>query len=217
MTRYDGVAFDLDGTLVDAFHVIVAAVNGTLAHFGFDRAEPELIKRKVGRGMRPLLGNFFPADRLDEVIEYYKDRYFGTPPAETMLLPGAAELLTRLHEAGVKLSVVSNKPAPLGDEVMDHYGLSPMLSAVLCDDGTIPLKPSPAMILAAMEHMGTGAKRTLYVGDMPIDVEAARAAGCDVAVLPTGCATEDELRAAGPDFLRRELIELAPIVLEGSE
>lgn len=214
MPRYCGVAFDLDGTLVDAFGVIAQALNATLREYDLPQRSVDEIKRRVGRGMRALLADFFPADVLEDAMESCRRRYYATPPSQTRLLPAAAETLKLLFEAGVKLAVASNKPERLSQEVMAYYGLSPMLSAVLGDDGKRRLKPDGAMLTEAMARMGCTPGDSLYVGDMWVDVATARSAGCHVAVVPTGSCTEDELRAAEPDYLIRSLRELPAIVLE---
>jgi phosphoglycolate phosphatase len=49
----------------------------------------------------------------------------------------------------------------------------------------------------------------LYVGDMTVDIQTARAAGVRVWVVPTGSDERGRLEAAQPDRLLRDLNELA--------
>jgi phosphoglycolate phosphatase len=44
-------------------------------------------------------------------------------------------------------------------------------------------------------------EETLYVGDMEIDVQTARASGLAVIVMPTGSRGEEALRDAGADLV----------------
>jgi phosphoglycolate phosphatase-like HAD superfamily hydrolase len=65
----------------------------------------------------------------------------------------------------------------------------------------------------ALATMGVSAGEALYVGDMPIDVETARAAGVPVIVLPTGSSGRGELEAAGADLVLNgvsDLLDLLP-------
>ena len=48
----------------------------------------------------------------------------------------------------------------------------------------------------------------LFVGDMPIDVLTARAAGVPVAVVPTGSSTREDLDDAGPDVVLPDLSDV---------
>jgi phosphoglycolate phosphatase len=71
------------------------------------------------------------------------------------------------------------------------------------------------MLLAALPRLGVAADEALYVGDMTVDVETARAAGVRVWVVPTGSDDIDALTRARPDRLLRDLHELT--VLLGSD
>jgi branched-chain amino acid transport system ATP-binding protein len=64
-----------------------------------------------------------------------------------------------------------------------------------------PSRSDPSVMAAeALLHQ----VRLDIVGDMPVDIHAARNSGLDVAVIATGSATADELRLAKPDhFLHR--------------
>ena len=42
------------------------------------------------------------------------------------------------------------------------------------------------MLVAALRRLGVSAAESLYVGDMTVDIETARAAGVKVWVVPTG-------------------------------
>jgi phosphoglycolate phosphatase-like HAD superfamily hydrolase len=69
-------------------------------------------------------------------------------------------------------------------------------------------KPAPDMLRVALERLGVAPARALYVGDMGVDVETARAAGVPVWVVATGSDTREALAAARPDRLLTGLAEL---------
>ena len=64
------------------------------------------------------------------------------------------------------------------------------------------------MLLLALRRLGVAAESALYVGDMVIDVQTARAANVAVWAVPTGSEAEGALSAAGPDRLLRDFSEL---------
>ena len=43
------------------------------------------------------------------------------------------------------------------------------------------------MLLEALTRLGATRHETVYIGDMVVDIETARAAGVPVWVIPTGC------------------------------
>jgi phosphoglycolate phosphatase-like HAD superfamily hydrolase len=69
------------------------------------------------------------------------------------------------------------------------------------------------MVFMALATLGVKGGESVYVGDMPVDVATARAAEMPVIAIPSGSATEEELRAASPDLLIRDLNELPGVLL----
>jgi phosphoglycolate phosphatase-like HAD superfamily hydrolase len=65
---------------------------------------------------------------------------------------------------------------------------------------------------SALEPLGLPVDEVLFVGDMPVDIAAARNAGIDVAVVATGSATIEELRDAGPDYFLGSFSDLTEFV-----
>jgi phosphoglycolate phosphatase-like HAD superfamily hydrolase len=55
------------------------------------------------------------------------------------------------------------------------------------------------MLQRLMAAMGAGPDETVVVGDMEIDFEFARAAGCGVVLIPGGSRTREELSGLTPD------------------
>ncbi|MBX3463250.1 MAG: aminotransferase class I/II-fold pyridoxal phosphate-dependent enzyme [Planctomycetes bacterium] len=96
------------------------------------------------------------------------------------------------------LGVVTSCPRRLAESVLQRHGFAPHLRAVVAaEDG--PGKPSPAPVRLALQRLG--AASAWLLGDNPVDVQAARAAGVvPLAVEPRGPGAEAHaarLRAAG--------------------
>ena len=68
------------------------------------------------------------------------------------------------------------------------------------------------MLLAALHRLGVSADEALYVGDMDVDVQTARAAGVRVWVVPTGSADRATLEASRPDRILAGLEDLATLL-----
>jgi phosphoglycolate phosphatase len=68
------------------------------------------------------------------------------------------------------------------------------------------------MLLAGLQRLGVAAGEALYVGDMTVDIDTARAAGVRVWIVPTGSDDRATLERARPDRLLRDLHELAAIL-----
>src|SRR5262249_21112549 len=124
------------------------------------------------------------------------------------LLPGALEALTALKQRGLKLAVCSNKPVPFTRALLEYLGLAPFLDAAIGPEDVQRRKPAPDMLLLALKRLNVPAAEALYVGDMTVDIETARAAGVTVWVVPTGSDERAVLEAARPDRVLDSLHEL---------
>ncbi len=99
-------------------------------------------------------------------------------------LPYADTLSTlrTLHDAGIKVAVVSN----IGFDIRPHFdawGMSSLIDAYALSFELGRTKPDPAIFLRACGMLGADPERTLMVGDSPADAGAVKA-GCAALVLP---------------------------------
>ncbi|MGZ8867130.1 MAG: HAD family hydrolase, partial [Thermoanaerobaculia bacterium] len=94
--------------------------------------------------------------------------------------------------------------------------LSMHFRAIVGPDMAGARKPDAQHVFRTLEEAGVEAKGTLFVGDMPIDVAAARNSGIDVAVLATGSSSLDQLVTAKPDHLLERFSDLVSLVGNGA-
>ncbi|MBU2664499.1 HAD-IA family hydrolase [Actinoplanes bogorensis] len=90
--------------------------------------------------------------------------------------------LRTLHEAGIKVAVVSNIAFDIRP-LFEAWGLSSLIDAYALSFEVGRIKPDPAIFLRACGMLGADPERTLMVGDTPADAGAV-AAGCAALVLP---------------------------------
>jgi nicotinate-nucleotide--dimethylbenzimidazole phosphoribosyltransferase len=109
----------------------------------------------------------------------------GTPyqDLKVQVLPGAQQLLDELH-GKVKLGIVSNTKTITAADIKSKLatvGLDKYFSCIIATAEFGTHKPDPAPITAAIEKLQSTAGRTLYVGDIETDKQAAIAAGAHFA------------------------------------
>src|SRR5262249_50485781 len=92
------------------------------------------------------------------------------------------------------------------------FGLAPMIDVVLGPEDVARPKPAPDMLLLGLERLQINAAEALYIGDMVVDIETARAAGVAVWVVPTGSNDRATLEAGRPDRLLESLQELPSLL-----
>ncbi len=212
MTPPRAVLFDFDGTLGDSYAAITASVNYVRSTYGLPPLSADEVRPHVGRGPDRLLEATVGRGDVAANRAAYRAHHPSVMFAGTKLLPGAAEALRELHGRGLRLAVCSNKPVAFTRELLAWLGVADCLDAVLGPEDVAREKPAPDMLLAALRRPGVSAGEAVYVGDMTVDVQAARAAGVAVWVVPTGSDTPEALAAAKPDRLLRGLDELPRLV-----
>jgi nicotinate-nucleotide--dimethylbenzimidazole phosphoribosyltransferase len=109
----------------------------------------------------------------------------GTPyeDLKVVVLPGVQQLLEVLNEK-VKLGIVSNTKTITASDIkakLATVGLDKNFQTIIATAEFGTHKPDPAPIVVAIEQLQCTADRTLYVGDIETDKQAALAAGAHFA------------------------------------
>ena len=130
-------------------------------------------------------------ERLAGYVDDFNAHYHAAPAAYTQCYPGAREMLAQARARGHRLGICTNKPQPVAERVLAELGLTSRID-VLVGAGTYALKPDPAPLLACLSALGANRDTALYVGDMAVDRDVARAAGGKAAhAWPRGCEWAD--------------------------
>ena len=115
-----------------------------------------------------------------------------------LVRPGIVEALTALAARGVALSVLTNKPVGFSRTILEGLGLARRFVDVIGGDSLPTRKPEPAGVEHLRARTGTARERMLLVGDSPVDVNTAHAAGIAFCGVAWGIVPE-ALRAAHPE------------------
>ena len=107
------IAFDLDGTLIDSRLDLAGAVNQMRGSMGLEPLSAERIVGFVGNGVANLVRRSIADSEVDfdEALRRMKAFYADHLIDTTTLYPGVASGVRALRLDGVKLAVVTNKPA----------------------------------------------------------------------------------------------------------
>lgn len=131
-------------------------------------------------------------------------------------LPGAAEALQKLHDAGLRVGVLANQPPSAADD-LERCGLTELLDGIWLSDVVGLMKPDPAFFQLALDAWGMPPPRVAYVGDRPDnDVEPVKKLGMHTVRLMLGPhadqpALNDDQRA---DFEADSLAEAAAHLIQ---
>ncbi len=114
MAAYEGILFDLDGTLLDTLEDLADSMNEVLGGLGYPTYPVEAYKFFVGEGVEVLVRRVLPEERrTPEIIEQalgdMREVYGRRWRLNTRPYAGVPELLGALSGRGLKLAILSNK------------------------------------------------------------------------------------------------------------
>jgi phosphoglycolate phosphatase len=215
--RYRAVLFDLDGTLVDSYSALADAVNFARREHGFGDLAPDRIREFVGNGQEKLLQRAFETEDVPPTVNTaFESRYDAICCAQSRVLEEVDTTIHELANLGVAMAVCTNKPTGFSRKILEFLALAPYFRAIVGPDMAGARKPDSRHVLQSLATTGCDARDALFVGDMPLDVEAARNSGIDVAVIPTGSSSIEELREARADHYLDRFSDLLVLVRNGA-
>ncbi len=205
------VIWDVDGTLIDSQHEIVAAMEAAFAGQGLAPAPRADVLGIVGLTLPLAVATLRPdldAATVDRLVEGYKSAFHANRMAHGVagspLFPGIRAVLDGVQAAGVTQAIATGKSRRGLDAIIDGHGLGGLFASTQVSDDH-PSKPDPAMVLAALAETGVAADRAVMVGDTSFDMDMGRAAGVrcigvDWGYHPTGTLLADAIAQAPADL-----------------
>lgn len=192
------VGFDLDMTLIDSRPGIRAAYQALTAQTGV-YVDADLAVSRLGPPLRREIGEWFPADQVEEAVVTYRKLYAEYAIEPTLPMPGAREALDAVRALGLRVVIVTSKLGRLAHLHLDHLGLT-------VDEVAGDLFASGKG--AALIEYAVG----WYVGDHEGDMIAARTAGVPGIGVTTGPCSASSLRAAGASYVLPDLTGLPALL-----
>lgn len=212
---YKAVLFDLDGTLIDTYQLILSSMrHSTRTYLGKDLSDEELMSL-VGTPLDDQMIHFADGDveRGLELARVYREHNERVHDEVIREFAGVAEMLGRLKDAGIPLAVVTSKRHVLAMRGIRCCGLEGYLDFVIGPDDFPVHKPDPGPVAEGCCRLGFDPSDCLYVGDSPYDIQAGNAAGCATVVVSWGVFPIDLLKQDNPTFVIDDPAALVGIVL----
>lgn len=209
---FDLLMFDLDGTLVDSAPEYADATNAVLRSRGLRPAPDAEVGGWIGNGAREIVIHALAArtrrnvadvradrDDVDAAMEVFRPAYAEHCGGRSHIYPRVRETLDALRRRGVAMALVTNKEVYLTGRVLTVHRLHGYFDPIVGGDSLPRRKPDPLPLEHCMHVHGVGRKRSLLIGDSPVDVAAARSAAVECWAVPYGYACGRPIAEAGPD------------------
>ena len=180
--------FDLDGTLASTLESMAVAANRVLRELGLPEQPTEGFKYFAGDGAKELCRRCLRAAG-DTECSHYEEMY----RYKVVPYPGIPELLEKLKAAGIRITVLSNKPHAQAVDVVETLFGKGYFDAVQGQTDSVPRKPSPIGANRLAELFQAEKKDCLYIGDTATDMETGKAAEMETAGVLWGFRDRKEL------------------------
>ena len=202
------ILFDLDGTLTDSGEGIINCVIYALERFGLPIPTRESLRYFVGP---PLHESFMkqgiPAERAEEAVAVYRERYVPTGMFENTPYSGVRELLEALKKQGFRLFVASSKPEWMCVEILKHFDLAKYFDQI-CGATMDTSRTNKEAVIAYLLEMNGINDNIIMVGDTRFDILGAKAHGIPAIGVSWGYGSVEEMRLAGAAGIATTMEEL---------
>ena len=206
-----GVLFDWDGVLLDSLGAAFNVYNRIFTRIGTKR----LTKDEYLELQSPNWYDFYgkvglPTSLWNEVDREWLRLYEEENPD---LHPDAIRCLTALKEGGLKLALVSNGSRARVESELSRFDINRFFGVVVSSEKKEELKPSPVMLQRALAALGLAPADTVYVGDSPADIQAAKSARVPSIAIARGSIQVKRLGDEKPDRMFAGLDEMTDFLL----
>lgn len=190
LTRHSAAIFDLDGTLAQSENVWEAAKVDVARRYGLVPSR-KLLDAHIGRGLKGSFDELFgqslsPASHREtsDQIVVLADAMM---PSMRKPVPGARELLCRLHDNGKRIAICSSSPRLHIADALAMLGISQRIEVVV-SAAELPLgMPAPLPFSTTLAILALpAAEAGVFEGSLP-GGQSAHAAGIAVFAVGSGC------------------------------
>jgi phosphoglycolate phosphatase len=150
------------------------------------------IEETVARVLRRWCPSIAAARRLTEAAWLVPD-----PVALAVPLADLGAVFGRVRAGGARIALATTDDRAPTDATLRALGVRDLVEAMVCADDGFAVKPAPDAVFAICQAFRTEPPKVVVIGDTPVDLAMARAAGVGRVVgVRSGLGSETELEAA---------------------
>ena len=183
-------------------------------------AKPELMA--LMRHGRNILDVLIPADCQDRQATtercrtLFRDLWEQRSLTDISLLPAVAVTLRELRDRGFAIGLATAARGAWIAHVLERHEVAHCFGAVVTVAEVTNRKPAPDVVIECLKRLGSQSGRSVYVGDSPIDIIAAKSAGVRSIGVLSGASDRASLDKEGPELILEHVGQL-PAVLKRQE
>lgn len=196
--HYDTIVFDLDGTLSDSKKGIFESLKYALNKLNKPIPADDELALFLGP---PLIYSFnefcgLKDEELSQAIKLYKESYGESQWSNNYLYNGIFELIVSLYNKGYRLAVATGKPQPEAERIIKFFKLDKYFDVILGFSHNEKLFNKSDLI----KNILRPDEKAIMIGDRKYDIDAAKEAKIDSALVLYGYCPNDESLALSPTY-----------------
>lgn len=184
---FEGLVFDLDGTLVDSMPVHFQAWCEALTQVGADGVFAEDVFYAMGgrptKDIVVQLNAEYGLNLDPDVVAFAKKEAFLKRLSEVTLIDDVVEY-ARSWRGKVPMAIATGGSRLVAEKTLQILGLSDLFDEVVTADDVQVGKPNPEVFLLAAERIGVAPTKCVAFEDAAPGIEAAQLAGMQVVAVP---------------------------------
>jgi phosphoglycolate phosphatase len=202
------IIFDWSGTLVDDLPAVWQATNYVFLQAGVPQLSLEQFRAEFCLPFTAFYDRFIPQIALPQLEEWFHG-HLRQVQDSVVRLPHAREFLEFCRARDLRTFLLSSVHA-------DHFAVQQAATelAGFLERPYVGVLDKRRKIHDILDENNLVRDETIFVGDMQHDIETSRHGGIASCAVLTGYNTAEQLRAAEPDLLVRDLAELRGILEE---
>lgn len=218
--RFKYLLIDLDGTLTDSKVGIQTCIRYALAKVGYPLDEQFDLDWTIGpslRGSFAKILNTQDEQLVDQVIQFYRERFSTIGLYENDVYAQVPETLNALHAQGYQLFVATAKPTIYARQILEHFQLSQYFIDIYGSELSGERSDKGELIAYLLQTQQLNPADGVMVGDRDCDIKGARHNQMQAIAACYGYGTDLEIAEAQPLAKIYQFNELLDILalLEG--
>lgn len=213
---YEQILFDVDGTLIDSREGIIASVQYAMGKAGRDTLDPKTIQKTIGMPLIPMIQALVPdldEENSKQMAVWYREYFSDRGVMQHQVYDGVAELLAKLHEAKKTLTVVTSKPLPFTERVLEKLDFRKYFCMVYAPEVTLKTRKKGEFIADFLKESGVDLTACVMIGDRAEDINAAGENGMSAIGVTYGFGSQQELENAGAIKVADNAVQLGEMLL----
>ncbi|MFS8652093.1 MAG: pyrophosphatase PpaX [Caldibacillus sp.] len=205
------VLFDLDGTLLNTYELIIQSFLHTFDHFVPGRFTREDCIPFIGPSLQETFGAILP-EKTEEMVAYYREFNKKHHDEFVREFPGVSATVQTLYDQGYKLGIVTTKMKDTTLLGLDLVNLRPYFQTIIALDDVEKTKPDAEPIYKALSQLEAEPEEAIMVGDSHHDILAGKNAGTKTAGVAWTIKGKATLERYAPDYMLEKMPDLLSIV-----